>query len=77
MKLSSLLSQSLIVSSILFILGISTSFAQTPMAENITIKATLNGGYLQNITMFADNKNQCPIIDCVVIPISPHLFIIN
>lgn len=35
------------------------------MAENITIKAALKDGYLQDITMFADNKDQCPISDCV------------
>lgn len=34
-------------------------------AENITIKATLKDGYLQNIAMFADNRDQCPISDCV------------
>ncbi|MGA9745322.1 MAG: thioredoxin domain-containing protein [Nitrososphaeraceae archaeon] len=35
------------------------------MAENITIKASLKDGILHNIIMFADNKNQCPISDCV------------
>jgi len=65
MKSSLLLSHSLVISGILFILGISSSFAQTQMAENITIKATLNGGYLQNITMFGDNRDQCPESDCV------------
>ena len=65
MKSSSLLSQSLIVSSILLIIGLSSCYAQTQMAENITIKASLKDGNLQNIAMFADNKNQCPISDCV------------
>ena len=57
--------QSLIVSIILFILGISASFAQMQMAGNITIKAHLKDGNLQNIAMFADNRDQCPISDCV------------
>ena len=57
--------QSLIVSIILFILGISASFAQMQMAGNITIKASLKDGNLQNIAMFADNRDQCPISDCV------------
>ena len=65
MKPSSLLSQSLIVSSILLIIGVSSSYAQMQIAENITIKANLKDGYLQNIIMLADNKNQCPISDCV------------
>ncbi|MFI5423491.1 MAG: DsbA family protein [Nitrososphaerales archaeon] len=65
MKTSSFLYQSLIVSIILFILGISASFAQMQMAGNITIKASLKDGNLQNIAMFADNRDQCPISDCV------------
>ena len=59
MKSSSLLSQSLIVSSILLIIGVSSCYARMQMGDNITIKATLKDGYLQNIIMFADNKNQC------------------
>ena len=35
------------------------------MAGNITIKASLKDGNLQNIAMFADNRDQCPISDCV------------
>ena len=63
MKSFLLLSISLIVRQL--IIGISSCHAQMQMAENITIKANLKAGYLQNIAMFADNKDQCPTSDCV------------
>jgi protein-disulfide isomerase len=62
---SSLPYQSLIICSILIIFGLSSCYAQMQMAENITIKASLKDGNLQNIAMFADNRDQCPISDCV------------
>jgi protein-disulfide isomerase len=55
----------LIIVSFFIITGLGSCYAQTQMADNITIKATLQNGYLQNITMLADNKNQCPDNDCV------------
>lgn len=55
----------LVTTSILLMIGLSSCYAQTQMTDNITIKATLKDGYLQNIILFADNKNQCPDSDCL------------
>ncbi len=50
--------------SLFSLIGLTSCFAQTQMADNITIQGTLKAGYLHNITMFADNRNQCPESDC-------------
>ena len=55
----------LVTVSIFLMIGLSSCYAQMQMPDNITIKATLKDGYLQNITMLADNKDQCPEGDCV------------
>ena len=54
----------LITISLSLLVGLSSCYAQTQTADNITIRATLKDNYLQNITMLADNKDQCPEGDC-------------
>jgi protein-disulfide isomerase len=55
----------LVTASIFLMIGLSSCYAQTQMPDNITIKAKLKDGFLQNITMIADNRDQCPEGDCV------------
>lgn len=55
----------LVTAIFLLMIGLGWCYAQTQMADKITIKATLKDGYLQNITMFADNMDQCPDSNCV------------